>query len=228
MTKTPEWYTGSDSSGRVARGIEATIERMDAHLADESDIDTLGELLEHEQEENWRAFLQGLQGTIHYDLEQIDRARELLEESIARYKPYLDSFDEVLSVFCQSCYTLGTIYFDEKNFEEATPCFLRCLPYMHEVYEEPYLGNVFAHLDICLGWTDNKHYSVVFAEAAAFSRRMNCESMERLMNAYGRLGHMERATEVFQMLSARCQDYEHFDRVLDYAQRNLGESGEVN
>ena len=34
----PEWYTGSDDSGRVAAGIERAIERMDERTADHSDI----------------------------------------------------------------------------------------------------------------------------------------------------------------------------------------------
>ena len=35
----PEWYTGTDRSGRVPRGIEQVIERMDAHDADHDDVE---------------------------------------------------------------------------------------------------------------------------------------------------------------------------------------------
>ncbi len=73
---------GSDESGRVAAGIERAIERMDERTADNSDIEDLRALLQLESENNWRQFLLGLIGTIHYDLEEIDSARTILEESI--------------------------------------------------------------------------------------------------------------------------------------------------
>jgi tetratricopeptide (TPR) repeat protein len=225
---TPEWYSGTDSTGQVAKGIEATIERMDSRAADHSDIEKLGELMQIEQEENWRCFLLGLVGTIHYDLEEVDRANEILEESITGYKVFLDTFDEVLSVYCQSCYTLGVILFDARRYAEATPYFLRCLPYMHEVYDDTYIGNIFTFLGLCLNWTNQDDASLVFSEAAAYSRHCDCESLEHLMVAYGNSGQMDRATEVFHLLQSHCQDYENIDRVLDFAEQNLGESGVVN
>jgi pentatricopeptide repeat protein len=224
----PEWYTGTDRTGQVASGIEAVIERMDSRAADHSDVKKLDRLLEIEHEVNWRCFLMGLVGTIHYDLEETDKANKILEESISGYKVYLDTFDEVLSVYCQSCYTLGVILFDSNRYTEAIPYFLRCLPYMHEVYDETYIGNIFSFLNICFSWTNQNDASLVFSEAAAFTRRCDCESLEHLMVAYGNTGEMDKAIEVFHLLQSRCQDYEHVDRVLDYAERNLGESSVVN
>jgi tetratricopeptide (TPR) repeat protein len=224
----PEWYSGSDRTGKVAKGIETTIERMDARAADHSDIESLAELMRIEEEVNWQCFLLGLVGTIHYDLEEVERANQILEESITGYKVYLETFDEVLSVYCQSCYTLGVILFDAKRYAEAAPYFLRCLPYMHEVYDDTYIGNIFTFLDLCLNWTNQNDASLVFSEAAAYSRRCDCESLENLMVAYGNSGEMDKATEVFQLLQSHCQDYENIDRVLDFAEKNLGESGVVN
>ena len=224
----PEWYTGSDQSGRVAAGIERAIEKMDERTADHDDINDLQKLLKLEQEINWRSFLLGLIGTIHYDLEEIDSARATLEESVSAYKAYLSSFDEVLSVYCQSCYTLGVILFDDGHYGEAIPHFLRCLPYMHEVYDETYIGHIYTFLSLCLSWTNQAGYSVVFSEAAAFIRRYDCESMEQLMVAFGDTGEIDKATDVFNLLQGHCQDYENYDRVLDYAEQNLGESGVVN
>ena len=224
----PEWYTGSDDSGRVAAGIERAIERMDERTADHTDIQDLEELLAFEQEVNWRNFLYGLIGTIYYDLEEIDSAQKVLEESVVSYKAYLATFDEVLSVYCQSCYTLGVILFDERRYGEAIPYFFRCLPYMHEVYDDTYIGHIYTFLALCLSWTNQGGYSVVFSEAAAFTRRYDCESLEQLMVAFGDIGEISKATDVFQLLQRHCQDYEHYDRVLDYADQNLGESGIVN
>lgn len=224
----PEWYTGSDQSGRVAAGIERAIERMDERTADNSDINDLQNLLTLEKEINWRNFLCGLIGTIHYDLEEIDSARAVLEESVTAYKAYLESFDEVLSVFCQSCYTLGVILFDDGRYGEAIPYFLRCLPYMHEVYDETYVGHIYTFLSLCLSWTNQPGYSIVFSEAAAYTRRYDCESMEQLMVAFGDTGQVDKATDVFHLLQRHCQDYENYDRVLAYAEQNLGESGIVN
>ncbi len=224
----PEWYTGTDQTGQVAAGIERVIERMDQRTADDTDIRDVQDLLALEQEVNWRSFLLGLMGTIHYDLEEIDSAKQILEESISSYKAYLESFDEVLSVYCQSCYTLGVILFDDGRYGEAIPFFLRCLPYMHEVYDETYIGHIYTFLALCLSWTNQAGYSVVFSEAAAFTRRYDCESMEQLMIAFGDAGDIEKATDVFHLLQRHCQDYENYDRVLEFAEQNLGESGVVN
>jgi tetratricopeptide (TPR) repeat protein len=224
----PDWYTGSDESGRVAATIERAIERMDDRTADHTDIKDLQALTKIEKEVNWRNFLLGLIGTIHYDLEEIDSARTILEESIASYKAYLESFDEVLSVYCQSCYTLGVILFDDGRYGEAIPYLLRCLPYMHEVYDETYIGHIYTFLSLCFSWTNQAGYSVVFAEAAAYIRRCDCESLEQLMVSFSDVGEVDKATDVFQLLQRHCQDYEHYDRVLDFAEQNLGESGIVN
>ena len=224
----PEWYTGSDPSGRVSAGVESVIERMDARTADHADTDLLKTLLALESEPNWSCFLQGLIGTIYYDLEEIENARKYLTESVSGYKAYLITFDEVLSVYCQSCYTLGVILFDDGNYDEAVPCFLRCLPYMNEVYDETYIGHIHTFLALCLSWTNQASASIVFSEAAAFVRRCDCESLEQLMVAFGNAGESEKAADVFHLLQANCQDYENFDRVLEYAEQNLGELGVVN
>lgn len=224
----PEWYTGTDDTGQVAAGIEAVIERMDARTAGPSDIERLDQLRSIEREENWQSFLLGLIGTIHYDLEQIEDASRTLTESVSGYKVYLETFDEVLSVYCQSCYTLGVILFDAQRFVDAIPYFLRCLPYMHEVYDETYIGNIYTFLNVCFSWSNQNDASLVFSEAAAFTRRCDCESLEHLMVAYGSSGAIDMAVEVFHLLQNHCQDYEKIDRVLEYAERNLGESGVVN
>ncbi|MEJ2580675.1 MAG: hypothetical protein P8127_03390 [Acidobacteriota bacterium] len=224
----PEWYTGTDESGKVAAGIERAIERMDERTADHSDISDLEKLLAIENEVNWRNFLLGLVGTIHYDLEEIDSARTVLEESVTSYEPYLASFDDVLSVYCQSCYTLGVILFDDADYGTAIPYFFRCLPYMHEVYDETYIGNIYTFLALCLSWTNQPGYAVVFSEASGFLRRFDCESLEQLMVAYGDTGEIDKATDIFNLLQGHCQDYENYDRVLEYAEQNFGESGVVN
>jgi hypothetical protein len=41
-------------------------------------------------------------------------------------------------------------------------------------------------------------------------------------------GATDKAADVFHLLQTNCQDYEHFDRVLEFAEQNLGESGVVN
>jgi tetratricopeptide (TPR) repeat protein len=224
----PEWYTGSDLSGQVAAGIESVIERMDARIADHDDVGRLEDLIALEEEANWRSFLRGLVGTIFYDLEEIDSAREHRAEAVAGFKVYLLSFDEVLSVYCQACYTLGVIHFDNGRYGEAIPCFMRCLPYMQEVYDETYIGHIFTFLALCSSWTNQADDSVVFAEAAAFVRRCDCESLEQLMISLTNSGATDKAADVFHLLQTNCQDYEHFDRVLEFAEQNLGESGVVN
>lgn len=226
--KIPEWYTGSDRSGDVAGGIEAVIAKMDEHEADHRDISLLRDLQSVETEVNWRAFLLSLIGTIHYDLKEPDEAAEALESALVSYKPYLPTFDEVLSVYCQSCYTAGVLFYEREQYAVAAPYLLRCLPYLHEVYENAYVGDIYSLLTICLNMTDDVEGALVFAEAAAFTRQYDCESLENLMIAYSATGDTQKATEVFQTLSDRCRNSDTFERILDFARRNLGETGTVN
>jgi tetratricopeptide (TPR) repeat protein len=224
----PDWYTGSDASGEVAQGIEAVIARMDDREADHDDISRLRELAAIESEVNWRAFLLSLAGTIYYDLEEVEEAAEVLEDALTSYKPYLATFDDVLSVYCQSCYTTGVLYYEREQYAAAVPCLLRCLPYLHEVYDDAYVGDIYTLLNICLGLTEQAEAALVFAEAAAFARQQDCESLENLMVAYYASGDQGKATEVFHILSERCRDSDNFERVLDFARQNLSETGVVN
>lgn len=224
----PEWYTGSDLTGKVAAGIEETIENMDEHQAGEEDILLLRDLLAIEDEVNWKAFLLSLLGTIQYDMGDSDAASGVLEDALSSYKPYLPSFDGVLSVYCQAAYTAGVLLFETERYEEAVPCLLRCLPYLHEVYDNAYVGDIYTLLNICLGMIDDMTGSLIFAEAAVFSRNSDCESLENMMVAYFNVGEQAKAIEVFHILSERCQDCDHFERILDFARSNLGETGVVN
>ncbi len=224
----PEWYTGSDRSGDVAEGIEAIIAKMDEHEADHQDISRLRDLQSVETEVNWRAFLLSLIGTIHYDLKEQDQAAEALESALMAFKPYLSTFDEVLSVYCQTCYTAGVLFYEREQYAVAAPYLLRCLPYLHEVYENAYVGDIYSLLTICLNMTDEVEDALVFAEAAAFARQYDCESLENLMIAYVATGQSQKASEVFQVLSDRCRQSDNFERILDFARRELGETGAVN
>lgn len=224
----PEWYTGSDRSGNVAEGIEAIIAKMDEHEADHQDISRLRDLQSVETEVNWRSFLLSLIGTIHYDLKEQDKAAEALESALMSFKPYLSTFDEVLSVYCQTCYTAGVLFYEREQYAVAAPYLLRCLPYLHEVYENAYVGDIYSLLTICLNMTDEVEDALIFAEAAAFARQYDCESLENLMIAYVATGQSQKASEVFQVLSDRCRQSDNFERILDFARRELGETGVVN
>ena len=224
----PEWYTGSDRSGSVAEGIEAIIAKMDEHEADHQDISRLRDLQSVETEVNWRAFLLSLIGTIHYDLNELYPTADVLDIALMAFKPYLSTFDEVLSVYCQTCYTAGILFYEREQYAVAAPYFLRCLPYLHEVYENAYVGDIYSLLTICLNMNDEVEDALIFAEAAAFARQYDCESLENLMIAYVATGQSQKASEVFQVLSDRCRQSDSFERILDFARRELGETGVVN
>lgn len=224
----PEWYSGSDATGRVAGGIEAAIQRMDAHVADEGDVERLDALLGVEQEVNWRCFLLALAGTIRYDLDQFDAALPLLEQAIRDSRVYLESFDDVLNVYCQACYTAGCILLELDRPADAATHFLRCVPHMHEVYDEVYVGNILANLEMALARWGKLEPAAAFAEAAAHARGCDCRSLEDLMVAYARTGDLQRAGEVFELLEAECDEYMHIGRARDFARRHLGGSGVVN
>ena len=59
-------------------------------------------------------------------------------------------------------------------------------------------------------------------------RQYDCESLENLMIAYVAAGDTQKASEVFQILSERCRNTDGFDRIVDFARQNLGETGPVN
>lgn len=224
----PEWYTGSDSSGEVAHSIETVIERMDAETADHDDIARLHQLLELEADVNWRSFLLGLAGTIHYELEEEDEAAAVLTRSIEGYRVYLESFDGVVNVYTQSCYTLGVILHDSGHYREAIPYLMRCLPFLHEVFDEVYSANVHMFLESCLAEAGQADSALVFAEAASFAQPEDCETLERLMMAYGAAGRRDKAAETFHILAERCREHACFVRAAEWAERNLGETGTVN
>jgi len=224
----PDWYTGTDTSGEVAQTIETVIERMDAEAADHADIDRLHRLLELERDANWRSFLLGLAGTIHYELEEEEDAADVLRRSIDGYRIFLESFDGVVNVYTQSCYTLGVILHDAERFTEATTYLLRCLPFMHEVFDDVYVANVHMFLESCYAETGQSEQGLVFAEAAVFAQPEDCESLERLMIAYGTTGQQLKASEVFHLIATRCRNHESFARVAEWAERHLGETGIIN
>jgi len=226
--KLPDWYSGSDHSGRVAAGIEGLISRMDEHEADEDDLARIEEMLEIEREENWRAFLLSLSGTILFDLERYEEAGAALSVALGAYKTHLPSFDETLSVYCQSCYTAGILFFDREVYDQAVPCLLRCLPYIHEVSDEAYVGDIYTLLNVCYSMLDDFSSALVFAEAAAFARKHDCDSLENLMVAHYGVGDLDRALEIFHLLERQCREAESFERILDFAREKLGAAGLVN
>ncbi len=132
---------------------------------DHQDISRLRDLQSVETEVNWRAFLLSLVGTIHYDLQELDQAVEALESALVSYKPYLSTFDEVLSVYCQTCYTAGVLFYEREQYAVAAPYLLRCLPYLHEVYENAYVGDIYSLLTICLNMGDDVEGALVSRKA---------------------------------------------------------------
>jgi len=225
---TPEWYSGSDRSGQVATTIENVIEHMDAQEMDHEDLERLESSLTLETDPNWRSFIRGLMGLILFELDDRPVARRALEESVAGARAQLSSFDGVLSVYCQVCYTLGTLLFDDDEWDEAATCFLRCLPYMHEVYEDVYRGNVYAHLQECFNRLDRSAEAVVFGEAAVLLRGPEPKTLERLLTSFIGTGQLDRATEIYSMITTSCDDEELLRRVTDLADEHLSNTGIVN
>jgi tetratricopeptide (TPR) repeat protein len=224
----PEWYSGSDHSGEVATVIERVIAHIDANTAGPEDIDALRDALTIEDEVNWRGFLLSLIGIIHYDLDQPEPALRQLETAVATYRVYFPTFDQVLNVYCQACYTLGVLLCDAERHDEATPYLLRCLPYVREVYDDAYIGEIYAILNVCMGWTQRPGEALAFAEAATVARQGDCESLEHLMVAMATAGDTDGAREVYQLFMDRCGHAENAHRVVDFARRNLGEESVVN
>ena len=99
---------------------------------------------------------------------------------------------------------------------------------MHEVYENAYAGEVYSLLDTCFSWISQSSYGLVFSEAAAFARKNDAESLERLMSAYHACGEDGKATEVFQLLADRSPGCEPLDRTVELTSRQTGDSDMVN
>jgi hypothetical protein len=224
----PEWYSGSDRSGRVASTIEDVIAHMDAQEMDHEDLENLELSLTLEKDLNWRSFIHGLMGLILYELDDRPAARRTLELSISGARAHLASFDGVLSVYCQVCYTLGTILFESSEWAEASSCFLRCLPYVHEVYEDVYRGNVYAYLQECFNRINRPVEAVVFGEAAVLLRGNDPETLERLLVSYVGTGQLNLASEIYTLIMSSSDDEELLRRVTDIADEHLSGTGIVN
>lgn len=214
-----EFYSGTDTSGKVPATLDEVIERSDHKKAQMSDVDELHQLLEIEEDPNWRGFVLGLAGLILYDLEDSSASRVCLHDAMDSFVHHLNSFDDVTNTYCQACYRLGYFLWEEGDWQQASAFMLRCVPHMHAVYSDApvFVENILSVLAICYARMERTEEALALAEAAAFETERDCGSLETLLYAYADVRQPGKATSTLRHMVAHCSTYEHLPRVMDFA-----------
>jgi tetratricopeptide (TPR) repeat protein len=182
------------------------------------------DVLHLEQDLNWRSFSNGLKGLLLFRIGDSETAVEFLRASVEGACIFLPNFDDVARVYCQSCYTLGSILFEKEdlgNTREALLCFLRCLPIMYETLPDVFIGNVFGFLDLLHSRLDRDDEALVFAGAAAHVRQLDDQALYSLMLSYANVDDMDRAKKVYEQLVEHGSDETTLQRARDFARRRL-------
>jgi hypothetical protein len=94
-----EWYSGSDSSKRVAARIASYNESYD-RVSHEGRIASLKETLELEEDRNWRGYLLAFLGADYESEKRIPEATEAFAQAIAHFEPFAANFLDVVEQYC--------------------------------------------------------------------------------------------------------------------------------
>ena len=165
-----EWYSGSDRTGEVPRVVEevsSLIERNAPDL-DASHLEMLKHAIEVEKEPNWIAFLTGLAGMVLEALGLSDEAEEAYKAVAVFSRPDLETFDDILNVYCQANYRFGKMLLEARHYERALEAFFRVVPYMALVFEDEHRCAVASFVDHCFSELGKPRFALPFAEAAAY------------------------------------------------------------
>lgn len=216
-----DWYLGTDESGEVPVTIEAVMNRMDLKVTGVEDISRLRSCLDKENEPNWRGFLLGLIGLIFLGINDVDRARNSFLRAMEFFDIAASSFEGVSNVYCQCCYSIGTIYFGEGEADLAFSFFTRCLANMYDVYDDVFIGNIFLFMDLCMNERGDYPAAVAFSENAVIATGGSIDALESLMISQFNAGLVESASNSSRRILERCEDQNTLERVHEFAARNL-------
>lgn len=185
-----EWYSGSDQSGEVSAVIEAISELLEEDNPDVGGehLQMLKSALEIEEEPNWIAFLTGLVGMLLEVLGLLNEAKEAYKRVAEFTRPELETFDDILKVYCQAYYRAGKILLEEEKYEEALGAFFRVLPYMTLVFEDEHRSAVTNFVEHCFSELGQSDFALPFAEATAYYCPDDELTLRVLVNAYAASG----------------------------------------
>jgi len=215
-------YSGRDTTGEVWQLLESVIGVLDSDGLAAAHAEMCQQAHDLEEDSNWRGFALGLKGLVLQRLGNSNEARDCLERAVDLTATYADNFEDIANVYCQACYTLGSILFDDMDqTQPAILTFLRCLPYMHDVYSDLYIGNIFGFLDVLFSRQGREQESAVFAESALYYHGLESPTLESLMYSYVNLGDKERARAVLRVLLDKVTDPDSIARIEDFADRRL-------
>ena len=186
-SKTPsEGYSGSDHSGEVRSTVESVSELLEQDAPDVgvSHLEILKRAIDIEEEPNWIALLFGLVGMVFEVLGLSNEARKAYKEVVDVSRPDVETFDDILNVYCQANYRIGIMLLEEERYEEALEAFFRVLPYMTLIFEEEHCCAVAAFVDQCFSELDRSRFALPFAEAAAYYCHGDDLTLKFLAKAY--------------------------------------------
>jgi tetratricopeptide (TPR) repeat protein len=131
-----EWYSGSD----ISRSVPKTI----GHLAEISDetppermIELINQLLDKEEEPNWRGLLRFYLAGQHYEAEDNEQAIRCYKDALSDFNPYLSSFSDVRLQYAKTILSLLWVrYLDSEDFETLLEMALRLVPYFKTIVDD--------------------------------------------------------------------------------------------
>jgi len=168
-----EDYTGSDQTGFVVTVLTRAIEALDSAGVSDSHAEILDQLqraLDLEQDPNWQAFIVGLVGMLHERSGSRKNALDRYEDALYRADVTYASFDDTLRVYCQVAYYLGAARFDDEDYEGTVRALFHCLPWMWEIFDDLFVGNIVSYLALSLLSLGRPAEALPFARAAVMIR----------------------------------------------------------
>ena len=168
----PEDYTGSDTSGRIARVFSEAVRILeDEGVCQETHfIEQVEQAFSLERDPNWKGFAAGLIGMLEEAQHDLDAAESWYQQALAHADATLSTFDDTLYMYGYSAYYLGVIRFDKEAWPAAAEAFLHCIPWLDQVFEDIFRGNILSFLALALLESGRVREAVPFARAAVSVR----------------------------------------------------------
>ena len=168
----PEDYTGSDTSGWIARVFSEAVRVLEDEGESQGThfIEQVERALSLERDPNWKGFAAGLIGMFEEAQDNLDAAASWYRKALAHADPTLSTFDDTLYMYGFSAYYLGVIRFDKEDWPRAAEAFFHCIPWLDEVFEDPFRGNILSFLALALLGSGRVREAVPFARAAVSVR----------------------------------------------------------
>lgn len=219
-----EWYSGSDKTLQVAKRLEKLNATFD-DLSSEERLVAYQGLLDQEHDPNWRASILHTIGWIHRLAERWDTAFDAFKKACETYDPLAANFSDVEDDYCRSHYFVAVETCPEA---EPTACLryaFKVLPFLNKGHLDEFetaliLGNIGSTLNELGHQPANSWAYSVALTFHAVGHHIDPEdpgNLESLLYTYLNIDDRRAAQRVLDMFAEVGGEYEHRDRVLEFA-----------